>query len=338
MERSAEPTDLRHHWDGRYTRIGASKVSWYEPVPTMSLELLDALGADRRTSLIDVGGGSSSLVDALVERDWRDLTVLDVSPVAVGIAEGRLGPSPVSWVVADLLRWWPPRHYDIWHDRAVFHFLTAEYDRELYRCRLAAAVPPGGHAIIATFAPDGPEQCSALPAQRYDAASLAAAAAPGFELLQERRQVHRTPAGGEQPFTWVLLRAPDREGADLDAYLGQARDQIDQVPPARLAGEQADGAFIVDMRPVEQRDRDGAMPGAVVVDRNVLEWRTVWTSPHRLPEVTSPDLRIVLVCNQGYASSVAAATLRRLGMRRATDLAGGFQAWLAYRAGSTAAD
>jgi rhodanese-related sulfurtransferase len=331
MEPPVEAVDLRQHWDGRYTRIGATKVSWHEPVPAMSLELLARAGADHRSSLIDVGGGSSSLVDALVARRWRDLTVLDISPVAVGIAERRVGPSPVSWVIADLLGWWPQRHYDIWHDRAVFHFLTTEYERELYRCRLAAAVPSGGHAIIATFAPDGPEQCSALPVQRYDAASLAAAAAPGFAMLEERRQVHRTPAGGEQPFTWLLLQAPRQEGAALDAYLEQARDQIDRVPPSRLAAEQAAGAFVVDIRPVDQRERDGALPGAVVVDRNVLEWRTVWTSPHRLPEVTSPDLRIVLVCNQGYASTVAAATLRRLGMRRATDLAGGFQAWLAHQ-------
>jgi rhodanese-related sulfurtransferase len=331
MERPAEAVDLRRHWDGRYSRIGATKVSWHEPVPTMSLELLARAGRDHRTSLIDVGGGSSSLVDTLVARRWQDLTVLDVSPVAVGIAESRLGPSPVSWVVADLLRWWPRRHYDVWHDRAVFHFLTTEYQRELYRCRLAAAVRSGGHAIIATFAPDGPEQCSALPVQRYDAASLAAAAAPDFAVLEERRQVHRTPTGGAQPFTWLLLRAPQHEGAALDAYLEQAREQIDRVPPSRLAAEQAAGALVVDIRPVEQRERDGELPGAVVVDRNVLEWRTVWTSAHRLPEVASPDLRIVLVCNQGYASTVAAATLRRLGMPRATDLAGGYQAWLAHQ-------
>lgn len=103
------------------------------------------------------------------------------------------------------------------------------------------------------------------------------------------------------------------------------------MAPSRLAAEQAAGAFVVDIRPVEQRERDGELPGAVVVDRNVLEWRTVWTSAHRLPDVAAPDLRIVLVCNQGYASSVAAATLRRLGMRRATDLAGGYQAWLAHQ-------
>lgn len=330
MEPPGESTGLRHHWDGRYERIGAAKVSWYEPEPTTSLELLQLIGAGRSTSLIDVGGGSSWLADALVHQGWRDMTVLDISPVAIGIAEARLGPSPVSWVVADLLRWWPRRRFDVWHDRAVFHFLTSEYDRELYRCRLAAAVPPGGHAIIATFAPDGPEQCSALPVQRYDAASLAAAAAPTFDLVDQRRHVHRTPAGKDQPFTWVVLRAPSQEGAALDEYLEQARGQIDRVSPGGLAQEMADGALVVDIRPADQRERDGDLPGAVLVDRNVLEWRTVWSSPHRLAEVTSPDRRIVLVCNEGYASSVAAATLRRLGMPRATDLAGGFQSWLRY--------
>jgi rhodanese-related sulfurtransferase len=285
------------------------------------------LRVDAPSSLIDVGGGSSALVDALVAQGWRDLSVLDVSPVAIGAAQARLGPSPVQWQVSDVLHWWPKRQYDIWHDRAVFHFLTDEHDRELYRCRLAAAVRPGGYAIVATFALDGPETCSALPVSRYDGPALAAAAAPSFARVAERRQVHRTPTGAEQPFTWVVLRAPDGEGEALDSYMAEAREQIDRVLPAGLAGEVAAGALVVDFRPVEQRDREGALPGAVVVDRNVLEWRTVWSSPHRLEQITGPGQRIILVCNEGYASSVAAATLRRLGMHRATDLAGGFQAW-----------
>ena len=117
----------------------------------------------------------------------------------------------------------------------------------------------------------------------------------------------------------------------IDGLLDAVRAGLDRVAPERLAAEVAAGALVVDTRPVEQRQRDGSLPGAIVVDRNVLEWRLDPTSPHRLPEVTGPDLRVVVVCNEGYSSSLAAATLRQLGLHRATDLAGGFQAWLAAR-------
>jgi len=176
----------------------------------MSLDLLHSRGADATASLLDVGGGSAALVDALVADGWQDLAVLDISPVALQAARARLPRSPVDWIVADLLHWWPQRRYDWWHDRAVFHFLAAEQERQLYRERLAAAVRPGGYAILATFAPDGPEACSGLPVCRYDPADLAVQAAPGFSLIESRRQVHVTPSGGEQAFTWVVLRAPER--------------------------------------------------------------------------------------------------------------------------------
>lgn len=120
----------------------------------------------------------------------------------------------------------------------------------------------------------------------------------------------------------------------IDELLDRARARLDRVPPEALAGEAAAGALIIDTRPVEQRERDGALPGAVVVDRNVLEWRLDPTSTHRLPIVTGSDQRIIVVCNEGYSSSLAAATLQDLGLRRATDLAGGYQAWLAHRAGA----
>ena len=117
----------------------------------------------------------------------------------------------------------------------------------------------------------------------------------------------------------------------IEALLARAREGLDRVAPEDLAAEVAAGALVVDTRPVEQRDRDGELPGAVVVDRNVLEWRLDPTSPHRLPQVTGPDLRVVLVCNEGYSSSLAAATLQGLGLRRATDLVGGYQAWRQLR-------
>ena len=324
---------LREHWDGRYAKIGATAVSWYEASPTVSRELLADLPVGPGSSLVDVGGGSSALVDALLADGWRDLTVMDISPVAVGIAEARVGPSPVQWIVDDALRWWPPRRYDVWHDRAVFHFLTSEEDRDEYRRRLAAAVRPGGYAVVGTFASDGPQSCSGLPVCRYDADALAAAVGPEFALVAQRRHVHRTPGEVEQPFTWVVLRAPAAQDETLQDYLAGAQAQIDRVPPAGLAAEVTAGALVVDIRPLEQRERDGALPGAVIVDRNVLEWRTVWASPHRIAEIDSPDQRIILVCNEGYASSIAAASLRRLGMHRATDLRGGFQEWLQHRRG-----
>lgn len=118
----------------------------------------------------------------------------------------------------------------------------------------------------------------------------------------------------------------------IDELLDRARARLDRVPPDRLAAEAAAGALVVDTRPVDQRERDGALPGALVVDRNVLEWRLDPTCPHRLPAVTGADQRIIVVCNEGYSSSLAAATLRDLGLHRATDLAGGYQAWLAHRA------
>ncbi len=125
---SGEPA-TRAYWDRVYQRRGPSGVSWYQAFPTGSLEMLDALGIGPEASLVDVGGGASTLVDELLASGWRDLSVLDASPHAVAVAEQRVGDSPVSWVVEDVLRWRPARHYQVWHDRALFHFLTAEGDR-----------------------------------------------------------------------------------------------------------------------------------------------------------------------------------------------------------------
>ncbi len=119
----------------------------------------------------------------------------------------------------------------------------------------------------------------------------------------------------------------DADGCRIDAHLAEVRADLDRTQPGDLAAEMAAGALIVDTRPVDQRERDGALPGAVVIDRNVLEWRLDPTSPHRIPEMSDPDRRVIVVCNEGYSSSLAAATLRRLGLPRATDLVGGFQAW-----------
>lgn len=322
--------DTRAYWDRVYRRRGVDGVSWFQRAPTGSLAVFEALGIGGEASLVDIGGGASSLVDVLLDAGWRDVSVVDVSPVAVTAAEDRLGDSPVSWIVADVLRWRPVRHYQVWHDRALFHFLTEEEDRAAYRERLRSAVRPGSWVVIGTFAADGPEMCSGLPVARYDAEDLATALGPDLELVCTHREEHVTPAGIVQPFTWVGLRVRG-SAEDLEEYVERARNDLDRVAPESLEREMSDGAVVVDIRPHEQRVRDGDLVGAVVVDRNVLEWRAVSTSAYHLAQVDSPDRRIVVVCNQGYASSLAAAALRRLGMTRATDLAGGMQAWLTHQ-------
>jgi len=195
------------HWDGIYTRNDDSKVSWYQAEPSTSLALIDALGVGRGDGVIDVGGGSSRLVDALVARDFTDLTVLDVSSVALEVAQRRLGAqaSDVSWIVNDLLSWRPERCYDLWHDRAVFHFLTDPIDRDQYVRVLHTALAPRGSVVIATFASDGPEQCSGLPVMRYDPDDLAGVFGHGFGVVESAREEHRTPNGSLQPFTWLAL-------------------------------------------------------------------------------------------------------------------------------------
>jgi trans-aconitate methyltransferase len=181
------------------------EVSWYEREPAMSLRLLDAAGLTAQTSVIDVGGGASLLVDRLVARGVADVTILDIAEPALKVSRDRLGPAGerVAWLAEDLLAWQPPRQYDLWHDRAVFHFLTEPADRARYLAVLRAALSPGGHAVVATFAPDGPEYCSGLPVARYGPADLADEL--GLRLVREEREEHLTPAGVLQPFTWTVL-------------------------------------------------------------------------------------------------------------------------------------
>jgi SAM-dependent methyltransferase len=200
--------DDRRHWEDMYAEQATDEVSWYQAAPTVSLELIASAGAGPSTSVIDVGGGASVLADALVGRGFTDVTVLDVAPGALAAARTRLGSRAgvVDWVEADLLRWAPGRRYDLWHDRAVFHFLTDRTDRDRYRDTLRAALAPGGAVIVGTFAADGPDHCSGLPTSRYDATGLAAEF-PGLSLATSRREEHRTPWGAVQPFTWVLLRS-----------------------------------------------------------------------------------------------------------------------------------
>lgn len=203
MKRAAQD-----HWNERYRTAGASAVSWFEDRPEVSLELLDLLGATSNDSVIDIGGGASMLVDHLLRQGHQDLTVLDVSSAALDVARERVGDTAfVSWLAADLQSWAPGRRWNVWHDRAVLHFLTDEGDRSRYAETLRAAVEPGGAVVIGVFAEDGPTECSALPVRRYSLADLRGLL-PGLVVVSERREEHRTPAGIVQPFNWIAGRVP----------------------------------------------------------------------------------------------------------------------------------
>jgi SAM-dependent methyltransferase len=197
------------HWEKVYASKRENEVSWFQENPAPSLDLIAKTAATTASSVIDVGGGASRLVDALIENGFRAVTVLDLSDAALMAAKARLGSraEQVQWVVADVTEWEPHGlAYDIWHDRAAFHFLTEEPDRMAYVARLIKALKPGGHAIICTFAPDGPERCSGLPVARYDAQSLRRVAGDAFELIETLRHEHRTPWGSEQHFQFSLFR------------------------------------------------------------------------------------------------------------------------------------
>jgi Methyltransferase domain len=199
--------DRAAHWDGRYRTIGTKSVSWYEAEPRLSLDLIELVGARPEDPVIDVGGGASSLTGALQAAGFRDLTVLDVSSEALEAARrGLARPEEVTWIRADLLTWSPQRRWSIWHDRAVFHFLTDPAERDAYRERLQQAVEPGGSVIITTFAEDGPTTCSGLPVHRYRPDQLFAELGTGFAELGQGRFDHMTPAGVTQPLSWVVAR------------------------------------------------------------------------------------------------------------------------------------
>ena len=196
------------HWQQVYKEKGEYQVSWFQDQPAISLELIEAVGAKPSSAIIDIGGGASRLMDALVDRGYGDLSVLDLSESATSIAKARLADraAQVKWIVADVTQWKPTRAYDLWHDRAAFHFLTRASDRDAYIDRLIKAVPSGGHAIIGTFAVDAPERCGGLPVVRYDAARLSAEFTPAFALLDTRRDDHKTPWGAIQHFQFSVFR------------------------------------------------------------------------------------------------------------------------------------
>ncbi len=197
----------RRHWESVYGRKQPQQVSWYQGEPSVSLELIQRTGVRRDASIIDVGGGASVLVDCLIERGFEDLTVLDVSGTALACARKRLGrrAEAVSWIETDVTEYDPPRTFMLWHDRAVFHFLTEPEDRRRYVSALKRGLAPNGHLIMATFAIGGPERCSGLEIVQYDSKKLLDELGTGFRLVEERMEDHVTPAGAHQKFAWFCL-------------------------------------------------------------------------------------------------------------------------------------
>ena len=200
--------DDKTHWNAVYSHKQEAELSWHQNDPSVSLELLQEAGLTAASSVIDVGAGTSRVVDALISRGLSDLTVLDLSQSALDATRSRLGPDgqAVTWIAGDITLWRPTRTYDVWHDRAVFHFLTDPKDQAAYIGALSSALATGGHAVIATFAPDGPETCSGLPVARYSPELLAATLGAGFSLIDQRFQSHTTPWGHPQSFQYSLLR------------------------------------------------------------------------------------------------------------------------------------
>jgi trans-aconitate methyltransferase len=200
------------HWDHIYETKAEDELSWYQDVPAISLELIRAAGVKNGAAVIDIGGGESRLVDALLVQGFWDLTVLDLSVKALAAAQARLASNAakVTWIAADVTAWEPVRTYDLWHDRAAFHFLTEAAERQSYAVRVMRAVRPGGYVIIGTFAPDGPERCSGLPVMRHDAASIGAVLGDEFALILSRREEHVTPASKTQHFQFSLFQRKER--------------------------------------------------------------------------------------------------------------------------------
>lgn len=197
------------HWEGVYGTKAPDGVSWYRAHLERSLQLIEKSCPDRASSIIDVGGGESTLVDDLLDLGYRHLTVLDISEKALYVTRQRLGPraKEVNWLAADITKInLPAQTYDLWHDRAVFHFLTSGAERKAYVRQVASSVRLGGHVIVATFGPEGPTKCSGLEVVRYDANGLHEEFGARFELEQSEIEVHRTPFGTTQQFLYCLCR------------------------------------------------------------------------------------------------------------------------------------
>jgi len=199
----------REHWEKVYLTNQPDKLGWYKPHLETSLKWIKELDLSEDSNIIDVGGGASMLVDDLLNEVYRSITVVDLSKKALALAKERLGERAklVTWLEEDITSVpLAARHYDLWHDRAVFHFLTAPEQRQQYRINLLKALRPGGHLIIAAFAPEAPPKCSGLPVERYSADKLESTLGAKFELKRHKKELHITPGGVEQMYLYCHFR------------------------------------------------------------------------------------------------------------------------------------
>ncbi len=194
------------YWDTRYSEIGWREVSWFQENPEPSTSLVQKYAVTKSASIVDVGGGASLLVDALLTDGFRHVTVVDLSQAAIQTAQERVINVNATFVAADIREWVPTQQFDVWHDRAAYHFLTDVDDQQHYWNLVRANLKPSGTLIIATFAEDGPEMCSGLPIRRYSPEELIEAAGEGFKVLDTSRHTHVTPSGSEQKFVWVIAK------------------------------------------------------------------------------------------------------------------------------------
>lgn len=199
------------HWQRVYSDRSPQEVSWYEPTPRVSLEMIGEAGLAPDAAILDAGGGASGLAGHLLAAGFTDITVADISAAALRRARENLGPEAerIAWLQADLRTHRFDRRFDLWHDRAVLHFMVDPADRAAYLETLRGALRPGGHLVVATFGPEGPTRCSGLPVGRYDAAELAALLGDELTLRSSRLLEHRTPSGSTQQFLYAhLIRDP----------------------------------------------------------------------------------------------------------------------------------
>ena len=201
----------RNHWEDIYSNRPSEKLGWFKPHLQTSLSWIKEIGLDKAAPIIDVGGGASTLVDDLLEAGYQSITILDLSKKALSLAKARLGEKghAVKWLEGNITSVSLPTHsYSLWHDRAVFHFLTAPEQQQKYRQKLLGALKPGGHLIIGTFAPEAPPKCSGLPVQRYTAEQLATTLGEEFKLTRHHKELHVTPGGVEQMYLYCQFKRP----------------------------------------------------------------------------------------------------------------------------------
>jgi ubiquinone/menaquinone biosynthesis C-methylase UbiE len=201
--------ETKTHWENVYETKASTEVSWFQEYPEVSLQLIERSNVDKSGQIIDIGGGASTLADNLLVRNYQNITVLDISAAALQVARERIGSQSkvVNWLVADITQVQLPHNfYDVWHDRAVFHFLTNAADRQKYVKAVMSSVKTGGHVIIATFGIDGPSRCSGLEIVRYNPDTLHNEFGNNFDLVHTISESHETPFGIEQKFIYCYFR------------------------------------------------------------------------------------------------------------------------------------